>query len=194
MRPYLDLSNALSLLLDRLDETLRKGGYSGEPIRMYLAGGMALNYHCGSRYTADVDAIFSKRFHVQEVTIDYKLPNGTPSWLTLDANYNPTFGLLHEDYERDALEWTGIGNEKRLIHLYVLAPLDLAVSKIARFSPQDREDILTLASSGFFTAEQLKARATESLANFVGDLNTLRSSIEIICRRISELPQSQRVQ
>ena len=27
---------------------------------MILAGGMAVNYYCGTRYTEDVDAVFSK--------------------------------------------------------------------------------------------------------------------------------------
>ena len=43
-------------MLDKLDAHLRSGGYEGDPIRMFLAGGMALHYHCGARYTEDVDA------------------------------------------------------------------------------------------------------------------------------------------
>jgi hypothetical protein len=29
--------------------TLRESGYQGEPIAMYLAGGLAVNYYCGTR-------------------------------------------------------------------------------------------------------------------------------------------------
>lgn len=44
-----ELAAALSAMLDKIDATLRDNEYQGEPIRMYLAGGMAVNYYCGSR-------------------------------------------------------------------------------------------------------------------------------------------------
>ena len=56
-----ELAAALSTMLDRIDATLRENSYRGEPIRMYLAGGLAVNYYCGTRVTADVDASFSRR-------------------------------------------------------------------------------------------------------------------------------------
>jgi hypothetical protein len=106
-------------------------------------------------------------------------------------NYNPTFGLLHENHDRDAVEWTGIGNEKRKIHLYVLSPVDLAVTKISRYSPQDREDILALASAGLFSADPLRDRAIEALGDYIGDRAPVMTSIELICRQISAEKSSQ---
>lgn len=37
-----ELTRAMGAMLDKLDVFLRSGGYSGEPVRMYLAGGMAI--------------------------------------------------------------------------------------------------------------------------------------------------------
>jgi hypothetical protein len=184
-KAYPELSQALAQLLDQMDASLRKGGYDGAPVIMYLAGGMAVNYYCGTRYTEDVDAFYSRRFHVGPCEVNYRQRDGSPSFLYLDNNYNPTFGLLHENYDRDAVEWLGIGNEKRKLHLFVLSSVDLAVTKISRCSPQDREDILALASAGLFSADELRKRATEGLRDYIGDRASVIKSIELICGQIS---------
>jgi hypothetical protein len=184
-KAFPELSEALSQLLDQMDASIRKGGYDGPPITMYLAGGMAVNFYCGTRYTEDVDAFYTHRVHVGSCEVNYRHKDGNPSFLYLDNNYNPAFGLLHENHDRDAVEWTGIGNEKRKIHLYVLSPVDLAVTKISRYSPQDREDILALASAGLFSADQLRDRAIEALGDYIGDRAPVMMSIELICRQIS---------
>jgi hypothetical protein len=184
-KAFPELSEALSQLLDQMDASIRKGGYDGAPITMYLAGGMAVNFYCGTRYTEDVDAFYTQRVHVGRCEVSYRHKDGSPSFLYLDNNYNPTFGLLHENHDRDAVEWTGIGNERRKIHLYVLSPVDLAVTKISRYSPQDREDILSLASAGLFSADQLRDRSIEALSDYIGDRAPVMTSIELICRQIS---------
>jgi len=152
---------------------------------MYLAGGMAVNFYCGTRYTEDVDAFYTHRVHVGRCEVNYRHRDGNPSFLYLDNNYNPTFGLLHEEYDRDAVEWEGIGNERRKIQLHVLSPVDLAVTKVSRYSPQGREDILSLAGAGLFSPSQLRSRATEALADNVGDRAPVLASIELICSQIS---------
>ena len=181
-----ELSQALRRMLDKLDVHLRSGGYEGAPIRMFLAGGMALHYHCGARYTEDVDASFSARLLVpaHELTVDYQRADGKASTLYFDANYNDTFALMHPDYRENAVEWSGIGNELRKVHLYVLTRLDLAVSKISRFSPQDREDILLLARVPFFTAGELRRHAVEALDYYVGNTQWVRETIDLICEEI----------
>jgi hypothetical protein len=184
-KAFPELSQALSELLDQMDGSIKRGGYDGPPITMYLAGGMAVNFYCGTRYTEDVDAFYTRRVHVGPCEVGYRHRDGKPSFLYLDNNYNPTFGLLHEHHDRDAVEWQGIGNERRKIHLFVLSPVDLAVTKVSRYSPQDREDILALASVGLFSADQLRNRATEALVDFVGDRAPVMTSIDLICRQIS---------
>jgi hypothetical protein len=190
-KAFPELAQALSELLDQMDASIRKGGYDGSPITMYLAGGMAVNFYCGSRYTEDVDAFYTRRVHMGPCEVSYRHRDGNPSFLYLDNNYNPTFGLLHENHDRDAVEWTGIGNEKRKIHLYVLSPVDLAVTKISRFSTQDREDVLALACAGLFSADELRSRATEALGDFIGDRAPVMTGIELICGQISSAKSQQ---
>lgn len=181
-RPLSELSDALSLMLDRIDLHLRQGEYSGEPIKMYLAGGMALHFYSGARYTEDVDASFSHRLLLpgNDLAVDYVREDGSASTLYFDVNYNDHFGLMHPDYRADALEWVDIGNPKRLIHLYVLKPVDLAVSKVSRFSPQDRTDILLLARQGHFTVGELRKRAVEAMDYYVGDTRWIRINLDDI--------------
>jgi hypothetical protein len=80
---------------------------------------------------------------------------------------------MHEDYQDDAVEFEGIGNLHRLVRLYVLSPVDLAISKISRFMEQDRTDSLDLASRNYFTADELEQRALAALGYYVGDLKTV---------------------
>lgn len=184
-----ELSSAVSAVLDKIDTFLRDGGYAGTPLRMYLAGGIAVNYYCHQgRHTSDIDAELPPRLLLpfEKLRVQYVAPDGNMAFLYLDANYNPSISLMHEDYVEDAVEWAGIGNERRLIHLHVLSPIDLAISKISRFSEQDRDDILNLASEGLFTADQLQKRATDALAYYIGNTEAVGNGIKIICDKIRE--------
>jgi len=190
---YPELTGALAQMLDKIDTYLRDSGYEGPPVRMYLAGGLAVNYYCGSRYTEDVDASFSRRVVVrsEDLVIDYLRRDGTPSIIYFDANYNSTLSLLHEDFEDDALEWEGMNDTGRLVQLLVLSPLDLAVSKISRFTDQDQDDILDLARAGLITAEAVRMRALDALSYYVGNIRWVRGSIDVICNRIKALEATQ---
>jgi len=51
------------------------------------------------------------------------------------------------------------------------------VSKLGRFSEQDRADIAALARRGLVNASDLERRAIEALDAYVGDTQRLRGSI-----------------
>lgn len=176
-------------MLDRIDATLRDNSYQGDPIVMYLAGGLAVNYYTGSRFTSDVDASFSRRMALDynDLIVDFSDSNGKLARLYFDSTYSPTLGPMHEDYEDDAQEWIGIGNERRLVKLKVLAPVDVAVSKLRRFEGNDRSDIVELASHGYFTAAQFRERAEAAASYFVGNLRRLQNTIDIVCKEIEDL-------
>jgi len=185
MKAFPELVAALSEILDRLDESLRSSGYAGPPIQMYLAGGLAVNYYCGTRHTEDVDASFSHRLVLpKHLEATYRTASGQERFIYLNENYNTSFALLHDDFERDSKPWVGIGNERRLVHLNVLTPVDLAVSKVARFSEQDRDDIRALAAERLFNAKQFRQRAKEASGNFIGNKVPLELSIELACHDI----------
>jgi hypothetical protein len=176
---------AFTEVVSRIQQTLRGSRPDAFPIRMVVAGGAALHLLTGARVSEDVDAVFSKRvLFNEEIEVSYRDPDGRARLLYLDRNYNDTLGLLHEDAHEDARPIDIPGIDKKLIDVRVLAPIDLAVSRLSRFADQDREDILLLAREGLIDPVSLRKRAEQALGGYVGDLNSVRNSIAIACRLI----------
>ncbi|MDZ7914348.1 MAG: DUF6036 family nucleotidyltransferase [Rhodococcus sp. (in: high G+C Gram-positive bacteria)] len=158
-----------------------------EPVKMYLAGGVAVNFYTGSRPTRDVDASFSRRLLLppfNELVVPYTGPDGEVRSLYLDLNYNTSFAVVHEDAELDSWLVQGAQFENRKIELRVFAPVDLAVSKLARFADNDQADIAALARERLFSPKQLKDRADDALRYYVGRVApvefNLRDAIRIV--------------
>ena len=69
-----------------------------EPVKMIIAGGVAVNFYCGSRATVDVDASFSRRIALpDDLVVPYETPDGKLLTVHLDTNCNTTFAVMHED-------------------------------------------------------------------------------------------------
>lgn len=148
------------------------------PIRMYVAGGAALHFHTGERVSVDVDAVFSRRIALPDrLDVAYRDPDGAARLLYFDRQYNDTLGLMHEDAYADSLPLTLDGIDARVLDVRILTPLDLAVSKLGRYSEQDRSDIAALARRGLVSASSLETRALEALGGYVGDIGRLRGNI-----------------
>ena len=189
MKPKLKAQDAylkaFAELVSRIQQTLKGARPEVFPIRMYVAGGAALHLLTGARVSVDVDAVFSKRvLFSEEIELSYRDPDGRARLLYLDRNYNDTLGLLHENAHKDARPVDIPGIDKKLIEVRVLAPVDLAVSKLSRFADQDREDIVLLAKEGLIDSASLRKRAEQALGGYVGDLQSVRNSIAIACRLI----------
>lgn len=183
-----DYRNAFNEILSRVQEQL-KGSQPGVfPIRMYIAGGAALYLLTGARVTEDVDATFSKKvLFKDEIEVSYRDPDGRARLMYLDRNYNDALGLLHENAYEDSQPIDVSGIDKKLMDARVLSPVDLAVSKLARFTDQDREDIQLLARKGLIDAKTVRKRAEEALEGYVGDVASVRTSIDVACRLIDSV-------
>ena len=156
------LAQGLQALFKRLEARL---GLS-VPVKVFLAGGMAVHLYTAGRVTTDVDAEFGARLLLpNDLAVEIVLEDGTPQLVYLDTNYNPTFALMHEDYQNEAIP-VELGLE--CFHVYVLSPCDLAVSKIARFAESDREDIVALVRLGLTDADAIERRALSALSGYVG--------------------------
>jgi len=163
------------------------------PVRMYVAGGAALYLLTGLRPSEDIDATFSRRLILgEDLEVAYRDADGRARILYLDRNYNDTLGLMHEDAYEDSAAVTIPGVDPALVEVRVLTPLDLAVTKIARFSEQDRTDLEVLARTGRIDAKSLRRRAEEALGAYVGDLASARTSIELACRIVEEAARRRR--
>jgi len=172
---YLDTPLARSLrdLLLQLQDRLQLE----RTIKAYIAGGIAVHLYTAYRVTVDVDMEFDARVPVpSDLSVELPGENGRGPWLYIDTQYNSTFSLIHEDHREDA--WRvplGLSN----IEVFVLSPVDLAVSKISRFAENDREDIATLVRQGLVTADAIERRANEALSCYVGNVDVLKTSIRL---------------
>lgn len=156
------------------------------PIRMYVAGGAALHFYTGERVSADIDAVFSRRIALPDgLDVAYRDADGAARLLYFDRQYNDTLGLMHEDAQQDSLPLNLDGVDAGILDVRLLTPLDLAVSKLGRYSSQDRTDIESLARRGLFTAAALEVRALEALGGYVGDTKRLRGNLDSAVRSLS---------
>ncbi len=69
--------------------------------------------------------------------------------------------LIHPDYEQDAVDLDSVLSDR--LRVRVLSPVDLALSKLARWGARDQSDVETLARAGLLSADALRARADEAL-------------------------------
>lgn len=152
---------------------------------MYVAGGAALHFYTGARVSEDIDAVFSHRIALPEdLEVVYRDADGTTRLLYFDRQYNDTLGLMHEDAHEDSVSLSLDGIDKAVLDVRLLAPVDLAVSKVGRFGEQDREDIEALARRGLLSVRAFRKRALESAIAYVGAVDRVQGSIEIACKLI----------
>lgn len=176
---------AFRQIAERIEQTLASAPKRTLPVRMYVAGGAALHFYTGVRVSEDIDAVFSHRIVLPEdLEVVYRDADGTSRLLYFDRQYNDTLGLMHEDAHEDSVPLSLDGIDKSVLDVRLLAPVDLAVSKVGRFAEQDREDIETLARRGLIDVRAFRKRAAEAAVAYVGAMERLQGSIEIACKSI----------
>ncbi len=180
---------AFGEIMSRIQESLRG---RKKAVAVYVAGGAALHLYTGARFSGDIDAhIEVNRYLVPDnLEVVYEGPDGRPRVLYFDTSYNESFALLHEDVHRDSIPIDVPGVDRRILDVRLFSPVDLAVSKLARFETQDQEDIKAIALAGLMTAAQFRQRAEEALAGYSGVVERVRSSLEIACKVLTKLPAS----
>jgi hypothetical protein len=135
-----------------------------------------------------IDAAFSRRIALPEnLEVAYRDADGAARLLYFDRQYNDTLGLVHEDARDDSVALLFEGIDSRVLEVRLLSALDLAVSKIGRFSSQDREDIATLARHKLIGSAALRRRAEDALKGYVGDTIRLQGSIEVAVRIVADI-------
>ena len=181
---------AFTELVQRIAATLRELPRRNLPIKMYVAGGAAMHFYTGERVSNDVDAAFSKRIALpSDLEVAYQDPDGASRLLYFDLQYNETFALMHEDAHDDSVPLTLKHIDASVLDVRLLSALDLAVSKISRFSSQDRGDITALAKQGLIKSAAVRRRSQQALKNYVGNLDSLKGAIELACRIVEDAEQ-----
>lgn len=135
------------------------------------AGWLSIS-NTAKRVATDVDAEFGGRVILpNDLMVEVTLEDGSPQVVYLDTSYNSTFALMLEDYQGDPIP-VDLGVEH--FRVGVLSPVDLVVSKIARFADNDKEDIAALVHLGLKNADEIEQRATSAMAGYVGGQAMLR--------------------
>jgi hypothetical protein len=152
-------------------------------LRGYLAGGLAVRCYTGSRTTGDIDMFFTGgRVLMPPNSVVLVSADGADYSLVFDHQYTPDFGLLHPDYADRAVDLPAPDGEG--FPVGVLHPVDLAITKVARFQDHDRADIAALARLDAFDAEALARLGEQALGFAVGDPSfvrlNLRDATEIV--------------
>jgi Nucleotidyltransferase of unknown function (DUF6036) len=181
---------AFTELVQRIAAPLRELPRRSLPIKMYVAGGTAMHLYTGERVSNDVDAVFSKRIALpSDLEVTYQDPDGAARLLYFDRQYNDTLALMHEDAHDDSVPLTLKGIDASILDVRLLSALDLAVSKISRFSSQDRDDITTLGKHGLIKSAALRRRSEQAMGSYVGNLDTLKGAINLACRIVEDAEQ-----
>lgn len=161
------------------------------PVDLIIAGGAAVHYWTRGRTSTDIDGEFSKKLVITDEHFLYKDEKGETQALYFDRNFSPSLATMHDGYGERAVrvsEWEAGQN----IRVFVLAPVDLAISKLGRFQAHDRQDIKSLAAFGLLDIEQFKILAGEAIDYYVGSKGPLPYNLEQAIRDIEAADPSQR--
>lgn len=176
---------AFSTIMSRIERAL--GSKRGAtPVTACVAGGAAVHFYTGIRVSKDIDAKLMARVLLDpsDLQVAYRDADGHARLLYFDTQYNDSFALLHHNAYDDAVPIALAGVDARRLEVKLLTPLDLAVSKLSRFSEQDQLDIRALARERLIDPTQLRRRAEEALPDYVGKLDRIKTSIDIACRLV----------
>ena len=187
LRPDAEYLKAFATIMSRI-ETALGAKRPAKPVVACVAGGAALHFYTGARFSNDIDARIMARvlLDAQDLQVAYRGEDGHARLLYFDTQYNDSFALLHQDAYDDAIPLALGGVDARRLAVKLLAPLDLAVSKLSRFSEQDQLDIAALAREGLIQATKLRSRAMKALPDYVGNLDRIKTSIDIACKLVKE--------
>jgi hypothetical protein len=143
-------------------------------------GGAALHLYTGSRVSKEIDAKVMARFiPPDDLEVSYRDADGHARLLYFDTQHNDAYGLLHEDAYDDAVKIELPGIDRSRLDLRLLSPIDLAVSKLARYEIHDQDDIRALARAGLIDAASVRRRAEQALPGCVGDVRRVKNSIAL---------------
>lgn len=182
---YLDtpLSKAIVSLFERALPMLQ--GKQPGALKIYVFGGCALHILTNARGSADIDAELMAAEHllIAEVKAVYQAPedfevDGEDFSVVFDQAFNNALCPLHQDFEERAIALPG--QELSPLQVFIAHPIDLAISKLGRFTDRDHEDISTLIQAGKIKLDEFDRIATQAIDYYPCDKGTVSSYLRLI--------------
>lgn len=177
------LAKAVCLLFNRALPLL--DGRDPGTVKIYVFGGCALHILTNARGSADIDAevIASEQLLKEEIKAVYAAPedyeqDGLDLSVVFDQHFNNSLCPLHEDYEDRAIPLPG--HETSPMQVFIAHPIDLAISKLGRFTERDQDDILLLIRAGKLDLDDFDRLAREAIDYYPCDKGTVTSCLRLI--------------
>lgn len=138
-------------------------------LKVFIFGGCAVHLLTHARGSADIDAeIEAARVLCKDEIMTVYTPH-----------YTNALGPLHEDYRERAIPMEGFEGEQPL-HIFVAAGVDLAISKLGRFTENDQFDIEQLIACGRVDVGQFVKLATEAIDYAVGNRGAMLGCLNLV--------------
>jgi hypothetical protein len=173
------LAQALISLLRGVAQELSE--YPGGAVKIIIFGGCAVHLYTGHRVSSDIDAEIFETISLSghdAATLLAEFPEeffDTDSGRTLELNWDlgftTTLGPLHEDYLERGIRMSEFPDGSP-IHVYVAAPVDVAISKLGRAQEHDLLDIAAMLRKGLIDVEELRRLADQAIDCYVGNRQT----------------------
>lgn len=183
------LGKAILEAFDALNEDVTDILSNGAPgdVKAYVFGGAALHILTNARGSSDIDVEIqaAEKIAVEEIVIAYTDENGDGQSVTIDTTF--TLGIssmTHPDYQESAIPL--MAKDTDVLHVYLVCPAHLAVSKLDRLAVDDQNDIISLAKAGRLTSEGLREAAQEALDYAPGALERLQGNIDFMVNKLKK--------
>ncbi len=154
-------------------------------VKIYVFGGCALHILTNARGSADVDAEVkaSEKLLRDEIRAVYTAPedyeqNGLDLSVVFDQQFNNSLCPLHEDYEDRAIPLAD--HQASPMQVFIAHPIDLAISKLGRFTQRDQEDIHLLIGAGKLDLAEFDSLAREAIDYYPCDKGTVTSCLRLV--------------
>lgn len=168
--------------LDKVLRLLKRYAANQEgSVRVLLLGALALEHYGYARGTADVEAETTAT-HVEPL-IEFFAEQKTPADISSDVSRWSVISIP-PGYRRRAR--TVLRDED--LHVQVLAPLDLVISKLRRFTEEDVQDARFLVKRFGLTPDQIRSHAQQAIKASPRDnmLLVFKRNVEIFLGSLSE--------
>lgn len=156
----LTIEDAIQEMMEKLAKRI-PAEHKKQPVNLYIVGGIAIYFHTASRVSKDVDAIIDRSIDIpRKLSVLWLNENGEFEELEFDKNYTDTLGIMHEDYDKRAIYKFTIASK---LKVHILSPVDLIISKLARFVEQDQQDIKSIIKNDLVNKNELEKLARDAI-------------------------------
>lgn len=174
-----ELLSQLNTEIEKQLSDIRESGV----IKAYIFGGCAVHIYTNARGSNDLDVEIeaTKKLDVKSLVLDldevyFTDPVRGESLLVMDDTFQIGITpVLSPDFKERAIPLSVC--KDKVLHVYLVSAVDIAVSKLSRYGTGDEEDIVELYKNKRFTLDEFKVAAYEAL-DYTATPDSLRPNIE----------------